>query len=171
MTLLNGSIFVYGTSSVIVRGGTNAHNTIVAANTVPQTVKSFFKVNGKELTAHNRQFNATNNFITKDQVLASGNRRRCLVRNPQAFSLSFKYLPGPSGMTVDGQAGRDYMYTLANLGQNVTVEYLPDYTSDQDDFSYISLRGRIKSYSETLLRRDEIGGCYYYNVNISFEEL
>ena len=166
MTLLNGSAFIYSTGKVSA-----IDSTAKAAGRGHQTVKSFFKINGRELTAHNRQFSARANIITKDQVLASGNRRRHLVRTPTSFSLGFKYLPGPSGMTVDGQAGRDYMYTLASSGQNVTVEYLPDYTSDQDDFSYTSLRGRIKSYNETLLRRDEIGGCYYYDVNISFEEL
>jgi hypothetical protein len=166
MTLLNASSFIYITSSV------NAlDSTARTRGMAHQTVKSFFKVNGQELSAHNREFSSSMNFVTKDQVLASGNSRRYIMRVPEKYTLTYKYLPGPSGMTVDGQGARDYMFNLANLGQNVTVEYLPDYTSDQDDFEYKSIRARIRSYSESLIRRDENNGCYYYNLSISFEEL
>tara|TARA_B100000586_G_scaffold191527_1_gene140999 strand:+ start:765 stop:1265 length:501 start_codon:yes stop_codon:yes gene_type:complete len=166
MTLLNGSSFIYSTSSV------NAIDSIAKARGMThQTVKSFFKVNGRELSAHNRQFSSKINFKVKDKVLASGNSRRYMIRTPEAYTLSYKYLPGPSAMTVDGQQARDFMFNLANLGQNVTIEYLPDYTSDQNDFDYKSIRARIKTYQESLIRRDENSGCYYYNVTIAFEEL
>ena len=66
MTLLNASSFIYITSSV------NAlDSTARTRGMAHQTVKSFFKVNGQELSAHNREFSSSMNFVTKDQWSAS----------------------------------------------------------------------------------------------------
>ena len=166
MTLLNGSAFIYATSSV------EALDSISKARGMAQQVpKSFFKLNGRELTAQNRTYKADINIKAKTVVLASGNIRRYYNRSPQTFSLNYTYLPGPDAMTVDGKAARDYLYTIASTGSNASVEYLPDYTSDQSDFDYKTARVIVKGYKETVLRRDEVNGCYYYNLSIQFEEL
>ena len=166
MALLMASSSIYANAHV------NAIDSkFKAAGGAKQSVKSFFKINGKELTAQNRSFNMNVNVIGKNLTLASGNSKRYHVRTPESYSLSFKYLPGSGGMTVDGGEARDYMYSLVTLDKNVLVEYLPDYTSSQSDFVYKTTLARITSYSETLIRRDESNRCYYYDVSIEFEGL
>jgi hypothetical protein len=171
MAVLKGSAFIYTVGNVIVRGSSNIHNIAKAAQTIPHPAKSFFKLNGRELTAQNRKYKSDIRTKAKTTVLASGNRRRYYLRSPQTFSFTYTYLPGPAGMTVDGNEARDYLYTIASTGSNASIEYLPDYTSDQSDFVYKTARVLVKGYKETVLRRDEGNGCYYYNLSIQFEEL
>jgi|TARA_B110001454_G_scaffold81065_1_gene78156 hypothetical protein len=166
MTLLKGSAFIYATSSVEALDSVSK-----ARGMAHQVPKSFFKLNGRELTAQNRKYKAQVNTKAKTVRLASGNSRRYHIRSPQTFSLSYTYLPGPDAMTVDGKAARDYLYTIANEGRNASIEYLPDYTSDQSDFDYKTARVIVKGYKETVIRRDESNGCYYYTLSIQFEEL
>jgi|TARA_R110000824_G_scaffold368843_3_gene558231 hypothetical protein len=166
MALLTSSSAIYANSSVKA-----INTTAKAAGFSHQTVKPFFKVNGRGLTAHNRSFSMDVDILSKNMVLASGMSRRYQIRTPEKFSLSFTYLPGSSSMTVDGDEARDYMYSLVALDKNVLIEYLPDHTSSQTDFDYKTTLARITSYSETLIRRDEVGRCYYYDVSIEFEGL
>tara|TARA_B100000809_G_scaffold94301_1_gene92924 strand:- start:305 stop:805 length:501 start_codon:yes stop_codon:yes gene_type:complete len=166
MTLLKGSAFIYATSSVEA-----LESSAKARGMAHQVPKSFFKLNGRELTAQNRRYQSTVNTKSKTVVLASGNSRRYYIRSPRTFSLNYTYLPGPDAMTVDGKAARDYLYTIASTGNNASIEYLPDYTSDQSDFDYKTARVIVKGYKESVIRRDEGNGCYYYDLSIQFEEL
>jgi len=166
MALLMASSSIYANASVHA-----IDSKFKAAGGAKQDVKSFFKVNGRELTTQNRSFEMGSNIIGKTVTLASGNSKRYRLRAPEKYSLSFTYLPSFAGMTVDGNEARDYMYSLFALDKNVLVEYLPDYTSSQSDFDYKTTLARIVSYSETLLRRDEFNRCYYYDLSIEFEGL
>ena len=166
MAVLKSSSTIYGNSLV------GALDSITkAAGGGKQDLKSFFKVNGRELTAQNRTLAVNKNILGQNIALASGKMKRYNLRSPDKYSLSFTYLPGSSSMTVDGNEARDYMYSLASLDRNVSIEYLPNYTSSQTDFDYKTTMARVTSYSETLLRRDEGNRCYYYDVSIEFEGL
>jgi hypothetical protein len=164
MALLMASSSIYANASV------NAIDSkFKAAGGAKQDIKSFFKINGRELTAQNRSFEMDSNVVGKTVTLASGNSKRYRLR--AKYSLSFTYLPSFASMTVDGNEARDYMYSLFTLDKNVLVEYLPDYTSSQSDFDFKTTMARVTSYSETLLRRDEFNRCYYYDLSIEFEGL
>jgi hypothetical protein len=166
MAVLMASSSIYANASV------NAIDSkFKAAGGSKQVVKSFFKINGRELTAQNRTFEMGSNIIGKTVTLASGNSKRYRIGVPEKYSLSFKYLPSFASMTVDGYEARDYMYSLFALDKNVLIEYLPDYTASQSDFDYKTTLARIMSYSEILLRRDEFNRCYYYDVSIELEGL
>ena len=166
MALLMASSSIYANASVNV-----IDSNFKAAGGAKQDIKSFFKINGRELTAQNRSFDMGSNVVGKTITLASGNSKRYRVGVPEKYSLSFTYLPSFASMTIDGNEARDYMYSLFTLDKNVLVEYLPNYTSSQSDFDYKTALARIVSYSETLLRRDEFNRCYYYDVSIELEGL
>jgi len=166
MALLMASSSIYANASVNV-----IDSNFKAAGGAKQAIKSFFKINGRELTAQNRSFDMGSNVVGKTITLASGNSKRYRVGVPEKYSLSFTYLPSFASMTIDGNEARDYMYSLFTLDKNVLVEYLPNYTSSQSDFDYKTTLARIVSYSETLLRRDEFNRCYYYDVSIELEGL
>tara|TARA_B110001454_G_scaffold219090_1_gene249852 strand:- start:974 stop:1474 length:501 start_codon:yes stop_codon:yes gene_type:complete len=166
MALLMASSSIYANASV------NAIDSkFKAAGGAKQVVKSFFKINGRELTAQNRTFDMSSNIIGKTVTLASGNSKRYRLGAPERYSLSFTYLPSFASMTVDGYEARDYMYSLFALDKNVLIEYLPDYTASQSNFDYKTTLARMLSYSEILLRRDEFNRCYYYDVSIELEGL
>ena len=166
MALLTASSAIYANGSVEA-----INTTAKAAGFSHQTVKSFFKVNGRELTAQNRKFSMSVDVIGNTLTLSSGSSKRYHIGTPETYSLSYTYLPGPYSATVDGKEARDYMYSIASLDKNVLIEYLPDYTSDQTDFAYKTTLARMTKYSETLIRRDVVGRCYYYDVSIEFEGL
>jgi len=166
MALVAASAFIHSAATVDAVDSTDR-----ARGGGKHVAKSLFKVNGRDVTAHNRKFASGSDPIAKNVPLASGSSKRYYIRTPEKHTLNFTYLPGPSSMTVDGKEGRDYLYSLATLDKNVLVEHLPNYTSDQSDFDYTSKMSRVVSYNESLLRRDESNGCYYYDVSITFEGL
>jgi hypothetical protein len=55
-----------------------------AAGGAKQAIKSFFKINGRELTAQNRSFDMGSNVVGKTITLASGNSKRYRVGVPEA---------------------------------------------------------------------------------------
>jgi hypothetical protein len=166
MALVAASAFIHSAASVDAIDSVDK-----AKGGAKQIPKSLFRANGRDITAHNRRFASESGSIAKNVALASGSSKRYYVRTPEKHTLNFTYLPGPSSMTIDGREGRDFLYSLATLDKNVLVEHLPDYTSDQSDFDYTSKMSRVVSYNESLLRRDENNGCYYYDVSITFEGL
>tara|TARA_B100000902_G_scaffold278922_1_gene264822 strand:- start:4273 stop:4773 length:501 start_codon:yes stop_codon:yes gene_type:complete len=161
-----GSSVIYGVGRVIAIDSDSR-----SRGNVPQSVKPLMKVNGLTITAHNRSYSSSTKSIETVMKLASGKSKRFYKKSSRHFALNFKYLPDKSSMTVDGYSGRDDLLYLARTRDDVLVEYLPDYTSESTNFDYKSAVCYVSNYSETLLRRDELNGCYYYDVSISFEEL
>lgn len=166
MAVHEGSSSIYGVGRVLATDSVGK-----SRGSVPQSIKPLMKANGHTITAHNREYTSTVDAVEKVVTLASGNRKRFYVRSKKKFSLSFKYLPDRSSMTVDGYTGRDDLFNLASADSDIVIEYLPDYTSESSNFDYQTAVCTVNGYSEQLLRRDELNGCYYYDVSISFEEL
>jgi hypothetical protein len=72
--------------------------------------------------------------------------------------------------TVDTRHGRDY---IASISEDPSVHVLKVINQDQNGltpYTETSYNVFVRSYSETLLRRDLSNGVYYFDCNLTLEE-
>lgn len=126
---------------------------------------SFISINGTEITNHNRTHALTEDLRTTDTESAGGKIRRFYKQNKKLLNISLSYLPNTTDKTVDGRAGRDFLYNLALNNPYVTVVY-----KDTPDRNPTSFNAFISNYRETIIRRDLKSQCIYYDVQFEIEE-
>jgi hypothetical protein len=123
------------------------------------------KINGTEITEHNRKVSTTITQSGTDVELGRGIIRRYIRKNKKSFNFSFSYLPNTSDKTVDGRAGRDFLNTLSLTKGTVNLSIKMSPTEDYE--TYVCY---VDSYSEILIRREIGEACSYYDVEISLGE-
>ena len=148
-------------------------NTSVGQDT--SLIRNYILIDNKAITNHNRDFGTSiePTFIENKnwddyksryyKSTARGGRR--------TFDISWSYLPNSKNATVDGNEGRDVISSIAKD---------PDYhvlkisnmdavgTTPDTETSYNVL---VKSYSETLVRRDLSSETYYWDCQLTLEEV
>jgi hypothetical protein len=148
-------------------------NTSVGQDT--SLIRNYILIDNKAITNHNRDFGTSiepifienknwDNYKSRYyKSTARGGRR--------TFDISWSYLPNSKNATVDGNEGRDVISSIAKD---------PDYhvlkisnmdavgTTPDTETSYNVL---VKSYSETLVRRDFSSDTYYWDCQITLEEV
>lgn len=129
------------------------------------SIVKLLSLDGVEITEHSRKYSGSESIAASDVELDSGINKRYIKKNKKTMSLSFSYLPSLSIHTVDARVGRNYLQTLANKRGKVAVyiQLGPEESPQQYD-AYVT------SYSETLIKRDVVTQCAYYDVSIALEE-
>ena len=126
----------------------------------------FLSINGTEITNHNRTVSIMEEINSSDVETSSGRLRRFYQPNKKSLSLNFGYLPNTSEKTVDGRVGRNFIENLARTAPKVLVNYKDVPTGPNKEFY-----GFITSYSESIVRRDLLTQCTYYDVQFTIEEV
>lgn len=125
----------------------------------------FISLNGTELTNHNRKYSISETINASDSEMVSGKIKRFYRPNKKLVNISYTYLPGKETHTVDGKFARDFIIGLAETSPYVYVSIL-----DNPDLEAIEFYGFINNYRETIIRRDFLGQCIYYNLDFEIEE-
>lgn len=125
----------------------------------------FISLNGTELTNHNRKFSTSETINASDSEVMSGKLKRFYRPNKKLISISYSYLPGKQTHTVDGKYARDFIVNLAETAPYVFVSI-----SDNPNLEAVEFYGFISNYRETIIRRDFLGQCIYYNLDFEIEE-
>lgn len=123
------------------------------------------KINGTEVTEHNRRISTTIEQSGSDVELSRGVIRRYIRKNKKVFNFNFSFLPNTSDKTVDGREGRDFLHGIAMTKGtiNLSIKLSPD-----DEYeTYVCY---VNSYNEVLTRREIGEQCAYYDVSIEFGE-
>jgi len=138
---------------------------MVAIQNQQTSLAVFVSINGTEITNHGRSASITEELNASDVETSSGRLRRFYQPNKKSLSLDFIYLPNTSEKTVDGRVGRNFLENLAVSSPRVLVSYKDEPTRANKQFY-----GFISSYSETIVRRDLLTQCTYYDVQLVIEE-
>lgn len=138
------------------------------------SIRTFLILDDKPLTNHNREFDVSisPSFVENRNWNNKKNRyyKRASESGRKTFSLSWKYLPNFMTQTVDTRHGRDY---IASISEDPDVHVLKVINQDQNGltpYTETSYNVFVRSYSETLLRRDLSNGVYYFDCNLTLEE-
>jgi len=129
------------------------------------TIVNLLTINNTEITAHNRKLSIDEEISANDVDLASGHRRRFYTKNKKKFNLTWSYLPNLANKTVDNRAARDFLFSIANTSNYVSVAI-----ELEPDGGFINYDCYLDSYSEALLRRDLTTNCVYYDVSVTLTE-
>ena len=129
------------------------------------TITHLVKLNGFEITEHNRNFDGGTAISANDIELINGDKKRYIRNNKNLYNFNFTYLPSLQTHTVDGRRGRDYLYSIAMTPASVSLSIKLD-----PEENFYTTTVYVESYSETLIRRDLTSQCSYYDVTISFKE-
>jgi hypothetical protein len=130
------------------------------------TINGLIKINGTEITEHNRKISINFDYLNNDLELASGSIKRFYKMPSKTINLNWSYLPDKPTKTVDLRVGRDFLHSLVTAGSTVTLLIQED---EQDEWqSYTCL---IATYSETLLKNVIDSQCKYYDVSMALEDL
>lgn len=122
-------------------------------------------IDNQEITEHNRKITIVTNQTGSDVELGRGITKRYTKRNKKQFNISFTYLPNSTLKTVDGRSGRDYLVSIVNIKNSLTLKIKLDPRE-----SFKTYECYINSYSETLVKRDISTQCSYYDISIDLEE-
>jgi len=125
----------------------------------------YISLNGTEISVGAVDYDITESLNTSEIETSAGRIKRYARDNKRSISVRYAYLPSSSAKTVDGRAGRDFIYNLAANNPAVTVNYKDDPLGDAIEFS-----GFIDTYSETIVRRDIATQCIYYQVSFEVVE-
>jgi hypothetical protein len=129
-------------------------------------LNALIKINGTEITEHNRTFSSSLIFDNNDTELASGNMRRFYKPKKNSFNFDWSYLPNKAAKTVDERVGRDFLHSLVNAGAVVVLSVQSDEKDVWNDYNCL-----ITSYSENMTKNVLQSQCRYYDVTMTLEDL
>ena len=175
MNVLGGEI-VFGLASISLIARININTPVRFSPSFIDysSIRTFLILDDKPLTNHNREFDVsiTPSFIENRNWNNRKNRyyKRASESGRKTFSLSWKFLPNFMTQTVDTRHGRDY---IASISEDPDVHVLKVINQDQNGltpYTETSYNVFVRSYSETLLKRDLYNGVYYFDCNLTLEE-
>lgn len=69
------------------------------------TITHLVKLNGNEITEHNRKFDGGTSINASNIELINGDKRRYIKNNKNIYNFNFTYLPSLQSHTVDNRRG------------------------------------------------------------------
>jgi hypothetical protein len=135
------------------------------------SIRSFLILDGKPLTNHNRKFDDSISGVYIENTNWHNQKSRYYKRTGRkTFNLTWSFLPNYMEKTVDQKHGRDY---IKNISDDPDIHVLKIINQDESGtivYTQDTYNVFIKSYDETLVRRDLVDNVYYFDCSMSLEE-
>jgi len=137
--------------------------------------QTLFVIDGSPLTNQGRTFSSDLSQVVIENKNWNNEKSRYYKRSGSAgrktFTLAWTYLPNSRQDTVDRRHARDFLKGIANDPDVHTLKMINDDSNNTTPYTETQYQVFIKDYSETLLRRDLINGVYYWDCNMTLEEV
>lgn len=138
------------------------------------SIRTLLMIDDKPITNHNRNIDISLTPIFIENRNWNNKSRRYYKRSASSgkstFSLSWNFLPNYREKTVDQRYARDYLLELAEDNDIHTLKIINQDEDGVTPYTETTYNVFIKSYSESLIRRDLIDGVYYFDCNLTLEE-
>lgn len=137
--------------------------------------QTLFVIDDSPLTNQGRTFSSDLSQVIIENKNWNDKKSRYYKRSGSAgrktFTLAWTYLPNSRQDTVDRRHARDFLKGIANDPDVHTLKMINDDSNNTTPYTETQYQVFIKDYSETLLRRDLINGVYYWDCNMTLEEV
>jgi hypothetical protein len=137
--------------------------------------QTLFVIDGNPLTNQGRTFSSDLSQVVVENKNWNNKKSRYYKRSGSAgrktFTLAWTYLPNSRQDTVDRRHARDFLKDIANDPDVHILKMINDDSNNTTPYTETQYQVFIKDYSETLLRRDLINGVYYWDCNMTLEEV
>lgn len=137
-------------------------------------IRTMFVLDNKPLTNHGRKFDENLSFIYVENINWNNKKFRYYKRSASAgrktFNLNWTMVPGSRENTVDQRYGRDFMRSISEDPDVHILKIINMDESGTTAYTETQFNVFIRSYSETLIRRDIDNNVYYYDCSMTLEE-
>jgi len=137
--------------------------------------QTLFIIDDSPLTNQGRTFSSGLSQVVVENKNWNNKKSRYYKRSNSSgrktFTLAWTYLPNSRQDTVDRRHARDFLKGVASDPDVHTLKMINDDSDDTTPYTETQYQVFIKDYSETLLRRDLINGVYYWDCNMTLEEV
>lgn len=130
------------------------------------SLNSLIKINGTEITEHNRRYASVLEPVNEDKILLAGQKRRFIKPVKKSFDFQWSFLPDKAAKSVDGKAARDFIYNLVFTNSNITLSI-----QEERKDSWVDYVCNVASYDETLIKTDIPNQTRYYDISLRLIEL
>ena len=138
-----------------------------------QQIRPLLMIDGKPLTEHNRlsQITLVDSFVENRNWSASRSRYYKTASPRKSFSISWSNLPSKRDQTVDLKFGRDKIREIASDPDVHTLKFLEIDSNGTTPYTETQYNVIVKSYNETLIRREVGDGLYLWDCSLELEEV
>ena len=137
--------------------------------------QTLFVIDGSPLTNQGRTFSSDLSQVIVENKNWNNEKSRHYKRSGSAgrktFTLAWTFLPNSRQDTIDRRHARDFLKGIANDPDVHTLKMINDDSNNTTPYTETQYQVFIRDYSETLLRRDLINGVYYWDCNMTLEEV
>lgn len=167
----NASTVVSSVSSVLVRQPIIFNPSGVDTG----MIRTLVLIDGKPITNHNRLISQNISLSVVDNSNWNAQRGRYYKKSSKAgreqFNLSWRFLPNFREKTVDQGYARDYLASIASDPDVHTLKIINQDESGTTPYTEESYTVFVRSYDESLVRRDLSDGVYYFDCQLALEEV
>ena len=137
-------------------------------------IRTLLYIDDKPITEHNRILSSSKIPVYKENINWNNKKSRYYNRQNTAakdsFSISWSFLPNFREKTVDSKYARDYIASIAEDPDIHVLKIVSQYENSTTPYSVNTYNVFVRSYDETLVRRDMADGVYYFDCSIGLEE-
>lgn len=136
-------------------------------------IRPFFMIDDLPLSEHNRTTSSSTQILNVSNSNWKGAKSIYYKKNgvKRTFTFQWKMLPGKRDNTVDNNLGRNGVIDKANDPSVHTLEIKNLDTDGLTPYTTEVYNVLVTEYSETLIRRDLVGDDYYWDCNLSLQEV
>lgn len=138
------------------------------------SIRTFLILDGKPLTNHNRALDVSRSPVYIQNTNWNNRNTRYYKRASNSdratFSISWSFLPNQREKTVDNRMARNYISSIAEDPDVHELKIINQNENDLTPYTESTYNVFVRSYSESLIRRDLQDGVYYFDCNIVLEE-
>lgn len=136
-------------------------------------IKPFFIIDDLPLSEHNRTTSSSTQILNVSNNNWKGAKSVYYKKNgvKRTFTFQWRMLPGKRDNTVDNNLGRNGVIDKANDPSVHTLEIKNLDTDGLTPYTTEVYNVLVTEYSETLIRRDLVGDDYYWDCNLSLQEV
>lgn len=148
-----------------------------AVNDIPDTsqYRTLFVIDNKPLTNQGRTLTSDQSMVFIENKNWNNLKSRYYKRTSSAgrnsFNLSWTFLPNSRYDTVDKRYARDFIKDLASDPDVHVLKIVNNDSNSATAYTETSYNVFIRDYSETLVRRDLQNDVYYWDCNLTLEEV
>lgn len=135
-------------------------------------IRTLISFNGRPITAQSRSYGENIEFLMVEGQNWKGRKNRYYKKKStrKTINVSWEFIPGQRGETVDLKESRDYISSLAKKKSTIVVDIynldtngLEAPTTEQAEFF-------ISSYNEEITRRDIANNIYFWKCSMTLVE-
>lgn len=138
-----------------------------------ESIRTMLLIDNKPLTEHNRTLDSSIIQSLNENTNWSSRRSRYYRSSSgrKTFNINWRMVPNNRRRTADLKFGRDFINSIGSDPDSHTLKVINLDSNNTTPYTEEEYTVIVKSYSESLIRRDETDNSYWWDCNLTLEEV